>query len=347
MKNQKIKSICISQVAVFDMHAANNGEKTLGNQSAVKKLPNGGAYVSGQMIKRAIMESYRKNFDLLPGEYLSEPDAKTNCDITNDVAADLRGFMDPDANRKRPSPIATQVAQPINKNSLNETILDLLTCFKRNQQNSMVQREISIKDELLFNFNIDVERVGVSDDVFSISQKDKTFERFYISHIPEDKRKQRVINALNALYYLNSFANQSRNAINGSPNKVIIVVDPIHSRKAFDFWKGSEKVRQSILDELKDRGAKYFIGDDEKKESKLSAYEAYKAATECLEECEISKIYSEVIPASKYWDEYSTALSEDKKKVSADKKEKEEKRVAPQKTSVKVVKKPAKAISKK
>lgn len=309
-----IKSICVSQVATFDMHCANNGEKTFGNQPSIKKMPNGAVYISGQMLKRALIDSYRKNITLEKGEYLSEPDSTTNLDITNDVAADLRGFMDPDNNQKRISPIATQVARAINKNKVHETIMDLLTCFKRNStNNSIVNREISVSDDILFNFSIDAERVGVTDDIFSISQEDKTFERNYISHLEEATRKKRIINTLKSMYYLNAFSNQGRNAVNGSPNKVIIVLDTIHSRKAFHFWEGSESVRQSILAELDDRGVVYFIGDDSKVVSKKSAYEAYKQALDYLtDQCEFSQIYSEIMPAIAYWEKYSNSLNQEK-----------------------------------
>ena len=324
-KTQKIKSICVSQVATFDMHCANNGEKTLGNQTSLKKLPGGESYIYGQMLKRGIIDSYRKNITIEKNEYLSEPDSNTSLDITNDVAADLRGFMEPDTNRKRISPISVQVARSINKNSLNETVLDLLTCFKRNStKNSIAHKELSVKDDMLFNFSIDAERVGVSDDVFSISQKNRTFERVYISHLPENQRAKRIINTLQSLYYLNSFSNQGRNAVNGSPNKVIIVLDVMHSRKIFNFWEGSKEVRDSILLELKDINVKYFIGDDAKIESKISAYEAYKQAISYLEnECEFSQIYSEVVPAIEYWEKYSKALSTEQEKDK--KKTKEEK----------------------
>lgn len=324
MKKNIIKSICISQVANFKMHASNNGEKPLGNQSSLKKLPDGGAYISGQMAGRAMVESYRKNIPLEKGEYVSESDSKTTCDITNDIRADIKGFMLPEDFRKRMAPISIGVVRSIN-NNLSSIIMDLLVNFKSNQDNSMVNREISVNDAMLFNMSIDAERVSVTDDIFNVSQATKTAKRLVVSHLPEDRRKKRVINIVKCFYFLNSFANQTRNAVNGSPNLVMIVLDPMHSRKAFDYWEGDDNVKQSIVSELNARGAKYFIGDDAKKYSKLSASEAYDQAIAYLtDESELSVIYDSIMPALDYWSQFDAALKQtkqDHKEAKAKKKE--------------------------
>ena len=67
---------------------------------------------------------------------------------------------------------------------------------------------------------------------------------------------------------------------------MIIVFDPILSRKAARYFEAGEIERANILKELDERGAKYFIGDDHTKNSVLKAY------NEALEFLKSNELYT-------------------------------------------------------
>ena len=94
----------------------------------------------------------------------------------------------------------------------------------------------------------------------------------YYKHATEAERKRRALLYLNATRLMNDYANQARNAVCGEPQQVIIVFDNILSRKASRYFEAEETERANILNELDERGAKYFIGDDQTENSVLKAY---------------------------------------------------------------------------
>ena len=80
---------------------------------------------------------------------------------------------------------------------------------------------------------------------------------------------------------MNDYANQARNAVSGEPQQVLIVFDTKMSRKASRYFVTTQEVeRLNILEELNERGAKYFLGDDS---GENSVYKAYKEAFNFLE----------------------------------------------------------------
>lgn len=78
----------------------------------------------------------------------------------------------------------------------------------------------------------------------------------------------------------------------GEPQKVFIVFDSKLSRKASRYFKASETEQKRIKEELNDRGAAFFYGDDtdEKFDSVLTAY---KKAMQFLNENELYTCFSE------------------------------------------------------
>lgn len=78
----------------------------------------------------------------------------------------------------------------------------------------------------------------------------------------------------------------------GEPQKVFIVFDPKLSRKASRYFKASKTEQKRIKEELNDRGAVFFYGDDtdEKFDSVLTAY---KKAMQFLNENELYTCFSE------------------------------------------------------
>jgi CRISPR-associated protein Cst2 len=111
------------------------------------------------------------------------------------------------------------------------------------------------------------------------------FGSSYIKHIKDVERKRRSQLYIEATRTMNDYANQARNAVSGEPQQVLIVFDTKMSRKASRYFVATENERANILDELKERNAEYFIGDDtvknDNKES-LSVNGAYKKALEFL-----------------------------------------------------------------
>ncbi|HLA63584.1 MAG TPA: hypothetical protein VK610_04105, partial [Rhodothermales bacterium] len=91
-----IKSITVTLLAPMSDHAANRGEKLLGNASSIKRRPDGRVYVSGQMQRHALFSALdRLNADD-PGRgttFVANGDAPTT-DIATDLRSDLGGFLD-------------------------------------------------------------------------------------------------------------------------------------------------------------------------------------------------------------------------------------------------------------
>ena len=52
-----IKSITVTLLAPMSDHAANRGEKLLGNASSIKRRPDGRVYISGQMQRHALFSA--------------------------------------------------------------------------------------------------------------------------------------------------------------------------------------------------------------------------------------------------------------------------------------------------
>ena len=114
----------------------------------------------------------------------------------------------------------------------------------------------------------------------------------------------------------------------GEPQKVFIVFDPKLSRKASRYFKASETEQERIKEELTDRGAVFFYGDDtdEKFDSVLTAY---KKAMQFLNENELYTCIPEDDRVEKFDNVQSLIINiknktEEKKKESKNKQDKEE-----------------------
>lgn len=120
------------------------------------------------------------------------------------------------------------------------------------------------------NFFLDISALSISKafeykNSFNLGTK-------YFKHAGDDERKRRARLYLEATKSMNDYASQARNAVSGEPQKVLIVFDTILSRKASRYFVGCEQEQQNILEELKARDAKYFLGDDTTKDSVHKAY---------------------------------------------------------------------------
>lgn len=286
-----IRGILVTTLASFEDHMANCGEKLLGNASSIKRRPDGKVYVSGQMQRHVLFSAIDRlnQWDTDKAQtFVSNGDGISN-QIENDLRADMGGFMHPakgDYSGRRTAPLSVTPAVAMKESEVGR---DLLTRVKMNSSSdsndqALATREYSANDMMLMKFFLDVTSVGVS----------KTFEyeggfnvsTNYVKHITNEEKMRRVQLYLKGTSMMNDYANQARNAVCGEPQQVLIVFDPILSRKACRYFSASEIEKKNILKELDARGAQYFIGNDTVEE--MSVADAYKEAFKFLNSSENS-----------------------------------------------------------
>lgn len=285
MKN--IKGISVVLLAKMENHIANGGEKLLGNASSIKRRSDGRVYISGQMQRQSLFRAVeRLNMEdpNIGVTYISNGDGITNL-IEKDLRADMGGWMHPSGGNysgRRTSPISATFAVALNESDLGR---DLLVRLKQNpnegstQDQALATREFSESDEMQMAFHLDVSALSVSKRFKYESEKHVETE--WIKHVAETERMRRAKLFLEATRFLTDYANQARNATTGEPYKVLIVLDSRLSRKCARFFDMTEIEQQNILEELQDRNAVYFLGDDTS--SEMSVHKAYKSALAALE----------------------------------------------------------------
>ncbi len=280
----EIKGILVTALAPFENHIANGGEKLLGNASSIKRRPDGRVYVSGQMQRHVLFSAIDRinKTDPDKGEtFVSNGDGISNL-IEKDLRADMGGFMHPskgDYSGRRIAPLSVTPAVAV---GVSEVGRDLLVRIRFDETDNaknqaLATKEFSEYDLMHMNFFLDISALSISKafeykNSFNLGTK-------YFKHADDPERKRRARLYLEATKSMNDYASQSRNAVSGEPQKVLIVFDTILSRKASRYFVAEEQEQQNILTELQARGAKYFIGDDKTKES---VYAAYKAALDFL-----------------------------------------------------------------
>ena len=283
----EIKGILVSALAPFENHIANGGEKLLGNASSIKRRPDGKVYVSGQMQRHVLFSAIDRINETASAKgetFVSNGDGISNL-IEIDLRADMGGFMHPskgDYSGRRTAPLSVTPAVAVKTSEVGR---DLLVRIRMNEdddakEQALATREFSESDLMHMNFFLDISSLGISkafkyEKSFNIGKK-------YFKHTSEPERLRRVTMFLEASKSMNDYANQARNAVSGEPQEVLIVFDTILSRKASRYFTAEQKERQNILEELNDRGAKFFIGDDK---SDVSVAKAYKEALDFLSKC--------------------------------------------------------------
>lgn len=284
-----ITSILITQVAPMENHAANRGEKLLGNASSIKRRPDGRVYISGQMQRHVLFSALERlnEQDQEKGEtYVSNGDGAST-DIARDLRSDLGGFLVTDKGEYAGRRIAPMTATLAVAKSGSDIGRDLLVRLKMNpnaaaeQKQALATNEFSQRDEMVMSFHLDVGRVGVT-KLFEY-EKEIHVSTKYQSHINDQEHFRRVHLFLEATQSMTDYANQARNAISGEPNQVLIVLDNKMSRKAVRYFAPdtTDTERNNLLKELEARKAQYFLGDDTREEG-LSVYEAYGKAVEAI-----------------------------------------------------------------
>lgn len=293
----KIKSVLVSVVAPMSDHAANRGEKLLGNASSIKRRPDGRVYISGQMQRHVLfsaMERLNADDEQNGSTYVSNGDG-VSLDISKDLRSDLGGFLDTnqgDYSGRRTAPLTATPAIALQESEVGR---DLLVRLKMDSQTkgegkkqALATNEYSQTDTMLMNFHLDVGAIGLTKKYRYADEKHVATE--YEDHLENDSEKMRRVRLfLEATSSMTDYANQARNAVSGEPQKVLIVLDNRHSRKAIRYFAPQTIAieKENILKELESRGAMYFLGDDTGELTETPVFEAYQKAFEALEQNEL------------------------------------------------------------
>jgi CRISPR-associated protein Cst2 len=286
----KIKSITVTLLAPMTDHAANRGEKLLGNASSIKRRPDGRVYISGQMQRHVLFSAIERINEDDPkntGTYVANGDG-TSTDIKADLRSDLGGYLatsKDDYSGRRTAPIS---ATPAVAHNISDVGRDLLVRLKMNEdkdstkKQALATNEFSQNDLMQMSFHLDVSAVGIT-KLYEYDNESHV-STGYQDHLADkpNERERRVELFLEATRSMTDYANQARNATSGEPQKVLIVLDSKMSRKASRYFScDSDTERQRILEELDNRNALYFLGDDTDANA-LSVDQAYHKAVEAL-----------------------------------------------------------------
>ena len=287
-----IKSILVTSVATLDNHAANRGEKLLGNASSVKRRPDGRVYVSGQMQRHVLFSALDRinESDAARGEtYVSNGDG-ISTNIAKDLRSDLGGFLDTnlgDYSGRRTAPLSVTPAVALRESAVGQDLLIRLkqTGKENAKSQALATNEFSQSDEMVMNYHLDVGIVGATRKF--TYEGEAHLSTHYEGHIDDAEHARRVRLFLEATRSMTDYANQARNAVSGEPHRVLIVLDPGMSRKAVHYFSRPE-MQDAILKELDARGATYFLGDDTA-EGSATVYEAYASALVAIEQGQLHR----------------------------------------------------------
>lgn len=297
ISTMKIKSILVSVVAPMSDHAANRGEKLLGNASSIKRRPDGRVYISGQMQRHVLfsaIERLNADDEQNGSTYVSNGDG-VSLDIGKDLRSDLGGFLDTnqgDYSGRRTAPLTATPAIALQESEVGR---DLLVRLKMDSQTksegkkqALATNEYSQNDTMLMNFHLDVGAIGLTKKYQY--EDEKHIATAYEDHLPDATEKLRRVKLfIEATNSMTDFANQARNAVSGEPQKVLIILDNRHSRKAIRYFAPQTNTteQENILKELDSREALYFLGDDTGELTQTPVYEAYQKAFRALQENEL------------------------------------------------------------
>ena len=294
----KIKSITVTLLAPMSDHAANRGEKLLGNASSIKRRPDGRVYISGQMQRHALFSAIDRLNEDHPDRnttYVGNGDSKASSEsIPTDIRSDLGGYLNTekdDYSGRRTAPVT---ATPGVAQQPNQPVRDLLIRLRMDEskdsgrKQALATNEFSPNDLMQMSFHLDVGAVGVTKEYEYKSEAHvaTTYKNHLADQAGEHARRVRLF--LDATRSITDYTNQARNATTAEPQQVLIVLDTKMSRKAVRYFAPSTNATEKsrILAELANRGAVYFLGDDTNPDA-LSVDEAYEKALAALDENEL------------------------------------------------------------
>ena len=284
-----IKSITVTSLAPMSDHAANRGEKLLGNASSIKRRPDGRVYISGQMQRHALFSAIdRLNADDPDrGEtFVANGDAPTT-NVDTDLRSDLGGFLDPklgDYSGRRTAPLTATPAVAVKESEVGRDLLVRLRMNEKAKEQALATNEFSQRDLMRMSFHIDVGAVSRT-KAFTYDDEKHIDTEIETHGIDGDERRRRIRLALDATRSLTDYANQARSATSGEPQQVLIVFDPKMSRKVARFFEPetTDAERTNIISEIENRGAVVFQGDDTTTDGD-SVHAAYEKALAALAE---------------------------------------------------------------
>jgi len=281
----------------MDMHRANSGQNLLGNATAIKRRNDGRVYISGQMQRHALFTSIDRLNDN-PDTYVSNGDG-TSFMIETDLRADLGGFFlteiagEPG---RRTSPVSAMPAVAL---EASDTVSDmLLRLSTQDDKQNIATMELSESDEMCAALSLDCTALSTSKrHTYEAKATNKGIHvgTEVVQHVDDAERKRRASLFLKATRFMMDYSSQARNATTAEPQSVLIVLDPVHSRKAARYFRAGATERQHIIADLKARGARHFMGDDTIAEG-LSVREAYEQAQDALDGATLAGGSETVLP---------------------------------------------------
>jgi CRISPR-associated protein Cst2 len=264
------ESILVASVAPMEMHRANSGQNELGNATAIKRRPDGRVYISGQMQRHALFEALsrlnERDDEAPEGTYVSNGDGTTFL-VEKDLRADLGGFMITDIEGepgRRTAPVSATPAVALEpSNTVRDLLLRLST---QDDDQNIATMELSQEDRMRSAFHLDCTALSTSKrytyEATSEDERGLHVGTERVRHVDPGERERRARLFLRATRFPSAYASQARNATTGEPQKVFIVLDTRLSRKGGRYFAMDDTEQQRLKDELDERGADYFEGDD-------------------------------------------------------------------------------------
>lgn len=275
----EIKNIVVSFTTKLSPHMGNNGDKFMNNENTLKSTSDGRVYLSPQTVRHSMFQNFIENYKFDTDEIHSVSEAssisendKSSISILNDTRLDIGGDMVPKV-FKRKSVVSVTPAIAMEKSSIMQ---DFLVRYDKqpngNGNNNIVNNNISEKDEMEFNFSIEVDEI-LKERVYESDGKNFIIEKIN-DHNKDDRRKKRVIALLESLRdFYPYFANQSRFGIDTSPEKCFISINTNSKvKKGFNYFSKSDIAKKNIVTDLKHRGSYVILGDDDSEYSSYSAF---------------------------------------------------------------------------
>ncbi len=222
------------------------------------------------------------------GTYVANSDG-TSANVKTDLRSDLGGYLHTNKENysgRRTAPVSATPAVALETSEISR---DLLVRLKINEnkesenKQALATNEFSESDLMNMSFHLDVSAVGIT-KLFEYGGNESHLSTSYSDHLADKpgERHRRVKLFLEATRSMTDYANQARNATTGEPQKVLIVLDTKMSRKASRYFIASSDIeKERILEELKNREAIFFLGDDTDA-SVISVDEAYRRAFDAI-----------------------------------------------------------------
>ncbi|MFW5847901.1 MAG: hypothetical protein ACOCVF_03195 [bacterium] len=274
MRNfSKLASVFFSVESEINMSRPNMGEKFMGNEASLKMDSSGKLVIGSGSLRFAMRKTFENVYKFDDSEIITDSlTAKKGVDheldieknLRQDLFGDMNASKDKDKAFKRFSPIETT---PVIARKRSEIFRNLCVNFSDDSDNDIIIENVSESDLMGYNTLIDVKKILRVKNVKFIEESLTMVDK-YEDLGGDEKRKKRLLGYIKTIQHLNGFANQARNMIDLSPDRLIAVLFFEYPDKRFsNFFSVSETKRKNLIEELEARQKNgellYFIGDDE------------------------------------------------------------------------------------